>query len=409
VVNGLSALIRERRIIVCCGSGGVGKTTTAAALAVDGARQGRRTCVVTIDPARRLADALGLDSLTNTPARIDGAWRGELWALMLDTRSTFDAAVIRYARDEAQAQAIQESRLYRNLRDTLSGTQEYMAVEKLYQLHQEGGFDLLVVDTPPTRRAMDFLTAPRHLTRLLDNPAIRMLVMPSRAYLRAVSFAAQAPLKAVARIVGAETFLETVVFLRAFEGMEAGIRSRATRVAELLAEPSTAFVLVAAPRQDAIDEARFFAARLSESDIPVQALIINRLHPHFDAQPGATPPVVGDGTLGCTRRGGSVQAFTDLDGNWAELRMVAEREENYVTALAAQVAPAPIARVPLLEGDVHDLHGVQTVADHLFGLRESNHLFANPGNATLRGEGQPTTIVVSPLGARRGERATRSV
>ena len=175
VVNGLSALIRERRIIVCCGSGGVGKTTTAAALAVEGARQGRRTCVVTIDPARRLADALGLDSLTNTPARIDGAWRGELWALMLDTRSTFDAAVIRYARDEAQAQAIQASRLYRNLRDALSGTQEYMAVEKLYQLHQEGGFDLIVVDTPPTRRAMDFLSAPRHLTRLLDNPAIRML------------------------------------------------------------------------------------------------------------------------------------------------------------------------------------------------------------------------------------------
>jgi anion-transporting ArsA/GET3 family ATPase len=236
-----------------------------------------------------------------------------------------------------------------------------------------------------------------------------MLVMPSRAYLRAVSFAAQAPLKAVARIVGAETFLETVVFLRAFEGMEAGIRSRATRVAELLAEPSTAFVLVAAPRQDAIDEARFFAARLSESDIPVQALIINRLHPHFDAQPGATPPVVADGTLCCTRRGGSVQAFTDLNGNWAELRMVAEREENYVTALAAHVAPAPIARVPLLDGDVHDLDGVQTVADHLFGLKESNHLFANPGNATLRGEGQPTTIVVSPLGARRGEHATRSV
>ena len=283
-MNGLSALIGERRIIVCCGSGGVGKTTTAAALAVEGARRGRRTCVVTIDPARRLADAFGLDSLTNTPRRVDGRWCGELWALMLDTKSTFDTAVIRYARDEAQTQAILASRLYRNLRDTLSGTQEYMAVEKLYQLHQEGGYDLIVVDTPPTRRAIDFLNAPRHLTRLLDNPAIRVLVMPSRAYLRAVSFAAQAPLKAVAKIVGAETFLDTVAFLRAFEGMEAGISSRAKQVAELFAEPSTAFVLVVAPRQDAIDEGRFFAARLRESDIPVQALIVNRLHPHFDAQ-----------------------------------------------------------------------------------------------------------------------------
>src|SRR3984957_7995600 len=207
VVNGLLGLVRERRIIICCGSGGVGKTTTAAALGVEGARQGRRTCVVTIDPARRLADALGLDSLTNAPSRGDGAWPGELWALMLDTKATFDAAVVRYARDPAQAQAIQGSRVYRSLCDALSGTQEYMAVEKLFQLHEEGGFDLIVVDTPPTRRALDFLSAPCHLTRLLDNRAIRMLVMPSRASLRAVSYVAQAPLRAVAKIVGAETFL----------------------------------------------------------------------------------------------------------------------------------------------------------------------------------------------------------
>jgi anion-transporting ArsA/GET3 family ATPase len=378
-VNGLSVLVGECRIIVCCGSGGVGKTTTAAALAVEGARQGRRTCVVTIDPARRLADAFGLDSLTNTPSRVDGAWRGELWALMLDTKSTFDAAVIRYARDEDQTQAILGNRLYRNLRDSLSGTQEYMAVEKLYQLHQEGGFDLIVVDTPPTRRAMDFLNAPRHLTRLLGNPAIRMLVMPSRAYLRAVSFAAQAPLKAVTKIVGAETFMDAVAFLRAFEGMETGIRSRAKRVAELFAEPSTAFVLVVAPRQTSIDEGQFFARRLGQSDIPVQALIVNRLHPHFDAWPAVTPPVAPHGISGWTRSGGSAQALINLNDNWAELRAVAEREEDYLTALGAQVAPTLVARVPLLEGDVHDLNGVQTVADHLFGLSDSSHRFADSG------------------------------
>jgi anion-transporting ArsA/GET3 family ATPase len=377
-VSGLSALVRERRIIVCCGSGGVGKTTTAAALAVEGARQGRRTCVVTIDPARRLADAFGLDSLTNTPRRIDGAWCGELWALMLDTKSTFDDAVTRYARDEAQTEAILGNRLYRNLRDALSGTQEYMAVEKVYQLHQEGGFDLIVVDTPPTRRAMDFLRAPNHLTRLLDNRAIRMLFMPSR-YLRTISFAAQAPLRAAAKLVGAETFLDTVAFLRAFDGMQVGIRSRAQRVAELFAEPSTAFVLVVAPRQDAIDEGRFFAGRLCESDIPVQALIVNRLHPRFDAEPVATPSVAGDENLGGTQIGGNFEAFANLNGNWMDLRVVAEREDSYVTALAALVAPAPVAQVPLLDGDVHDLDALETVADYLFGLRDPNDSPANTG------------------------------
>ena len=377
-MNDLAALVGERGIIVCCGSGGVGKTTTAAALAVEGARQGRRTCVVTIDPARRLADAFGLDSLTNSPSRVDGAWRGELWALMLDTKATFDTAVMRYARDPAQAQAIQGSRFYRNLCDALSGTQEYMAVEKLYQLHQEGGFDLIVVDTPPTRRAMDFLSAPRHLTRLLDNRAIRMLVMPSRAYLRAVVFAAQAPLKVVTKIVGGDTVLDTMAFLRAFEGMEAGIRDRAKRVGELFAEPSTAFVLVVAPREDAVDEGRFFASRLGQSDIAVQALIVNRLHPRFEAHSPETPSAASGGRSGPVQNGRSARAFTILNGNWAELRAIAEREEISVTALAAQVAPAPVARVPLLESDVHDLDAVQAVADHLFGRIDACHPSAIP-------------------------------
>jgi anion-transporting ArsA/GET3 family ATPase len=364
-VNSLLSLIQERRVIVCCGSGGVGKTTTAAAIALEGARQGRRTCVVTIDPARRLADALGLGSLTNTPSRVDGPWRGELWAVMLDTRSTFDAAVTRYARDQAQSEAIQQSRLYRDLCDALSGTHEYMAVEKLYQLDQEGNFDLIVVDTPPARRAADFLSAPHYLTRLLDNPAFRMLVMPSRFYVRAFAVATRAPLMAAAKIVGAEMVVDIVAFLRAFEGMEAGIRTRAKRVLELFTEPSTAFVLVVAPREDAIDEGQSFAARLDKSHIPVQALIVNRLHPRFDAQTLATAPVVPRAKSGRSQGGRNAQAFIDLNNNWVELQAVAEHEENCVAALVAQVAPAPVARIPLLDRDVHNLDGVQTVADHL--------------------------------------------
>jgi anion-transporting ArsA/GET3 family ATPase len=376
LVKNRSALIANRRLIICCGAGGVGKTTTAAALAVAGARLGRRTCVVTVDPAKRLADAFGLDSLTNTPCRIDGAWRGELWATMLDTKSTFDDAITRYARDEGQAQAIMRNPLYCNLRDALSGTQEYMAVEKLYQLDHEGNFDLIIVDTPPTRHAMDFLSAPRHLTRLLDNPAIRMLALPSRAYLRAVSVAAQAPLGAIRRIIGAETFLDVVAFLRAFDGMEAGIRRRANRVDELFAESSTAFVLVAAPRQDAIADARLLAARLAESGLSVQALIINRLHSQFDLQSDPMPSVGPDGDIPVTRRSELVQAFFELSSNWAQLRAIAEREEKYVMALSAELTSATVFRVPFLGGDIHDVSGVQIVADCLFGPNDSANTFA---------------------------------
>ena len=363
----IGSLVAGRQIIVCCGSGGVGKTTTAAAIAVEAARRGRRTCVVTIDPARRLADALGLRSLTNTPRQVDGDWPGELWALMLDTKGTFDDLVVRYARDPQQARGILDNRLYRNLSDALSGTQEYMAMEKLYELHEEGGFDLVVVDTPPTRSALDFLSAPRRLTRFLDNRIFRMLVMPTRAYLRAVSVATQAFLRTVAKVVGAEMVSDTVAFFQAFEGMEQGFRNRANRVLELLSLGSTAFLLVASPRRDAVDEALFFAERLGRSHIAVQGLIVNRLHPRFDARTaGPWPEGPPDDQPTATPLGGEGQALAALVANRNELRAMAEREEGHFAALAAQVAPAPVARVPFLAGDVHDLEGLAVIADHLF-------------------------------------------
>src|ERR1700730_778468 len=199
----LGTLIAERSILVACGTGGVGKTTMAAALALEGARLGRRACVVTIDPAKRLADALGIESLTNTPNRIDGPWPGELWALMLDTKGTFDDLVHRSAAHSDQAQAILGNRLYRNISGALSGTQEYMAMEKLYELHHNDRFDLVVVDTPPTRNALDFLDAPNRLTSFLDTRISRLVVMPPRAYLRAVSAATQTFLRTISRVVGA--------------------------------------------------------------------------------------------------------------------------------------------------------------------------------------------------------------
>ncbi|MEO7428433.1 MAG: ArsA-related P-loop ATPase [Acidimicrobiales bacterium] len=252
----LRDLVLERRILVCCGSGGVGKTTTAAVLALEAAKAGRRAVVVTIDPAKRLADALGLEGLTGTPSKIEGEWSGELWALMLDTKSTFDDLVVANASSPEQGQRILQNRFYRNISGALSGTQEYMAMEKLYELHQRTDFDLVVVDTPPTRNALDFIDAPRRLSRFLDHRLFRMITSPGRGIAKAVNVAAQAFLRTVAKVVGAEVIDDAVAFFQAFEGMEEGFRERADAVLGLLSDDDTAFVLVASPRRDTIEEAR---------------------------------------------------------------------------------------------------------------------------------------------------------
>ena len=362
---GLYDLISGRSVIVCCGSGGTGKTTVSAAIGLAGAEQGRKTCVVTIDPARRLADALGLDELDNTPRRIAGPWSGELSAVMLDAKSTFDDLVSRYSESPEQADRILQNRLYRNLTSALSGTQEYMAMEKLYELHSEGGFDLVVVDTPPTCHALDFVDAPERLYSFLENRVFRLVLMPTRAYLKAMTFAANALLRTISRVAGSEIVEDAVAFFRAFEGMEEGFRERARRVEDLLANPGTAFVLVTAPREDSIDEARFFARRLAESSIPVSALIVNRLFPSFAAE----VPVVGepfsDENPVLARDVPSPLAYGELRRNLAEFLAVSEREERYVTELAGEVSPAPVVRVPFLREDVHDLYGLEAVARHL--------------------------------------------
>ncbi|HLH28006.1 MAG TPA: ArsA-related P-loop ATPase, partial [Acidimicrobiales bacterium] len=228
--SAIGRLVDERSIIVCCGSGGVGKTTTAAALAVEAARRGRNACVVTIDPARRLANALGLDALTNRPAPIDGPWPGRLHALMLDPKATFDDLVARYADSEEQAERIRQNRIYRNLTSTLSGTQEYMAAEKLYELAEEHEFELVVVDTPPTRNALDFLDAPGRLTRFLENRVFQALMKPARSGLRVMGVAAHAVLRTLSRVAGTDIVSDGVAFFQAFEGMEEGFRARASRV-----------------------------------------------------------------------------------------------------------------------------------------------------------------------------------
>ncbi len=238
----------DRSVVVCCGSGGVGKTTVSATFALAAARAGRRACVVTVDPARRLADALGVESLPNQPTEVEGNWPGHLHALMLDSKGTFDDLVGRYARTPEQAESILANRLYQNLAGALSGTQEYMAMEKLYELVQSDEFDIVVVDTPPTRNALDLLDAPRRLTRFLENRLFRALLVPTRMSLRAVSVATQALLRTISKVAGAEIVQDAVGFFQAFEGMEDGFRTRASAVHELLIDPATAYVLVTSAR-----------------------------------------------------------------------------------------------------------------------------------------------------------------
>jgi anion-transporting ArsA/GET3 family ATPase len=366
-------------VLICCGSGGVGKTTIAAVLALEGARQGRKTCVITIDPAKRLADALGLEDLSDTPSGIDRErWDddatakpdGTLSALMLDTKSTFDRLVTSNATTADQAQRILDNRFYRNVSGALGGTQEYMAMEKLHELHDAGEFDLIVIDTPPTRHALDFLDAPRRLLRLLDNRIFRMLMMPTRAYLKVASVAVQTFLRTVARVVGSEAIDDVVAFFRAFEGMEAGFRDRALAVEALLASPDTAFVLVTSPRRDAMEEAQFFANQLDQNGQVINALIVNRVHPTFgDESPAGLRAAAAQ--LG-RRSDDAAQRLAERYENLADFREIADLERAHVEGIQARVGARAIAYVPYLSRDVYDFAALREIGGILFAPAASS-------------------------------------
>ncbi|MCP3910180.1 MAG: ArsA family ATPase [Actinomycetia bacterium] len=362
----LADLVTNHEVVVCTGTGGVGKTTAAATIAIEGALQGQKAIVVTIDPARRLADALGIERQTgqdgrsvaglgNEASMIEGPWPGELWATMLDTRSTFDGLVARHAESLEQSEQILANPFYRNISAALSGTQEYMAMERLHTLHDTGEYDLIVVDTPPSRNALDFLEAPNQLARFLDHPVYRMLTAPGRGVMKIVNVAAQTMLRTVGKLVGAGVLDDTIDFFRAFEGLEEGFRGRSLEVLALLESERTAFVLVASPRADTVAEAGWFANRLQEAAIEVGALVVNRMLPRF-----GTPDALA-----------AALAHTDVStqerrANLTQLEGVAASEEAHLEELARQLAPAPVVRVPELSSDVHDLDGLIEVGSYLF-------------------------------------------
>jgi anion-transporting ArsA/GET3 family ATPase len=275
---------RETKIIICCGSGGVGKTTTSAAIAVRAAEAGRKVVVLTIDPARRLAQSLGVGELDNTPrpvTTIDTAAGGSLDAMMLDMKGTFDEVVMAHSTPD-KAAAILQNQFYVALSSEFSGTQEYMAMEKLGQLHSEaeahGTWDLIVVDTPPARSALDFLDAPEHLSSLLDGRFLRLLLHPARGPMRFMTAGFSVISAVMTKILGAQIIRDVQTFVRAFEALFGGFRQRATATFELLSSRHSTFLVVATPQHDALREAEYFVDRLTEEGMPLSGMVINRVH-----------------------------------------------------------------------------------------------------------------------------------
>jgi anion-transporting ArsA/GET3 family ATPase len=274
---------RETKIIICCGSGGVGKTTVSAAIALRAAEAGRKVVVLTIDPARRLAQSLGVGELDNTPRpvpMIDTTAGGSLDAMMLDMKGTFDDVVIAHSTPD-KAEAILQNQFYVALSSEFSGTQEYMAMEKLGQLHAEaethGTWDLIVVDTPPARSALDFLDAPEHLSSLLDGRFLRLL-LPARGPLRLMGAGFSMMSAVITKILGAQIINDVKTFVRAFEALFGGFRQRATATFQLLSSRHSTFLVVATPQHDALREAAYFVDRLTEEAMPISGMVINRVH-----------------------------------------------------------------------------------------------------------------------------------
>ena len=363
------------RILVCCGSGGVGKTTTSAALALRAADRGRRVAVLTIDPARRLAQALGLAELGNEPGRVDGVpaepaappnsadapRSGELHAMMLDMRRTFDEMVQAHSTPD-RAEKILANPFYQTISTSFSGTQEYMAMEKLGQLTATGKWDLIVVDTPPSRSALDFLDAPQRMATFLDGRMIRLLSAPARAGGRSLRKVLGAGFslftKAVSTILGGQLLADSSAFVQAFDTMFGGFRERATATYALLRSPGTAFVVIASPEPDALREAAYFVDRLRTEDMPLAGLVLNRTHPVL-------------APLSATRARDAADELPGAPLAAAVLRLHADRvdraarEDRLVTRFSRAHPDVAVTQVPAVAGDVADLDGLREIGTRL--------------------------------------------
>jgi anion-transporting ArsA/GET3 family ATPase len=360
--SALARMLDTRRIILCVGSGGVGKTTTAAALAVEAARRGRKTAVLTVDPSHRLKDALGLTGSETGPRPVALGAGAHLDALLLDVKRTFDELVVALASTPAQARAVLDNRLYQNLSGTLAGTAEYMAVEQVYRLAEEGGYDLLVVDTPPARHAVDFLDAPRRLANLLDSRAFAILKDPTiilpAAGSRLAHMVLTGVLRGLERFTGIGLVGEVSDFVSAIDSLTGALRERVRAVGALLRGPGTAPILVTAPEPRLVAETQALVAALGRIDLSIAGIVVNRTLPSALFGTRADDPGAPEGA--------SAALAARLERAYAELRQVAARQEAALAPLVASARAPILAEVPLLPADPGSLADLDLITRHLF-------------------------------------------
>ncbi|HEY0618656.1 MAG TPA: ArsA family ATPase [Kribbella sp.] len=368
----LDALIDDpaTRIVVTCGSGGVGKTTTAAALGLRAAERGRKVVVLTIDPARRLAQSLGLTELDNTPRavkEVDDSKGGRLDAMMLDMKRTFDEVVLAHATPD-KAEQILKNPFYLALSSSFAGTQEYMAMEKLGQLHQQaertGEWDLIVVDTPPSRSALDFLDAPERLASLLEGRFLRLLLAPARGPLRLMSAGVNLAMSVMNKILGAQVLTDVQTFAAAFDTLFGGFRERAEQTVALLREPDTAFLVVAAPQNDALREASYFTERLREEQMPLAGVVLNRVTTTRAPELSAERSLAAAEKLEESDKSPLTAAVLRLHAD--KMRQVVS-ERKRLDRFRRTHRSIPTIDVPALPDDIHDLIGLRTIGALLTG------------------------------------------
>jgi anion-transporting ArsA/GET3 family ATPase len=376
----VSDLLAGKRVCVCGGSGGVGKTTTSAAIALGMAAEGAKVAVVTIDPAKRLANALGLQELENEPRRVEperltataGKFRGELWAMMLDPKRTFDELIERVAADPERAEEIKRNRVYRELSTAVSGSQEFTAVAKLYELDRDGDFDLLVLDTPPSRNALDFLDAPGRLTSFLDGRGVKAFIRPTGLGMRVLGRGAAPLLGALRRVTGVDLIGDLTTFFGLLGDMTDDFSERARGVERMLKASTTAFLLVTSAQQAAIDEAIWFRRTLTEGGLPFAGVIVNRVH--HDILGEAEPKDLVS-ALDAELAGDLAARVAD---NFFDYHRLAQRDARNVTRLRDELGDQPLLLVPHLDDDVHDVEGLLRIHRYLFASdQERERLIAD--------------------------------
>jgi anion-transporting ArsA/GET3 family ATPase len=361
-------VLTGKRVCVCAGSGGVGKTTTSAAIALGMAAAGAKVAVVTIDPARRLANALGLAELENEP-RLVAAERfadaglemaGELWAMMLDPKRTFDELIERVAPDPERAEEIKANRVYSELSTAVSGSQEFTAVAKLYELAQSDDFDLLVLDTPPSRNALDFLDAPGRLSSFLEGRALKAFIRPTGLGMRVLGRGAAPMLAGLRRVTGVDLLADLSAFFGLLGDMTADFTARATAVEAMLQSPTTAFLIVTSAQHEPIDEAIWFSRTLHGHGFPFDGMVVNRVHHDLL---GDTEP---EDLLGDLRDALPAELADKVAENFRDYHVLARRDEANVARLAREIEDRPLLLVPHFDGDVHDIEGLLRVRRYLF-------------------------------------------